>query len=467
METEKQKIIRSSEVRKIISDKGKATRERHSLMQAKTLKLKISQYNPKEVFDKLERLFLEAKWWYNDILSRDIFHDNLKRNYAVVKYIDSENILHYDLRNLELLGTNSRGAISEQIKSNIKSLSTLKRGGEKVGYIHYIKEIMSIPFKQYRKSKNHGIAGSFIILNSRHIQLAKIGKIKVDGLEQILVNKNDNFETTLKLLVDNGNISYNSYLIKDKNNDYYFVITIFKEHKIVSDKPIGIDFGIGEDTLTIYDGNSQNIGLKISFLIQKTDANLQRELSNKQKGGKNYLKTKAKLNKIIIKRTRTLDYIHNTIVSILTDYYGTIFIQDKGNIHNWQRLFGKQIEQISLGRLISKFEQKVNVVQIDRWLPTTKKCPFCNHIQDVPLNEKIITCEKCNHTIDRNIRGSINIYHEGLTLSNRDVKFQINACGDETSILLLLSEICNKLNLINEVNASIVYESGKVYENKH
>jgi len=86
-------IIRSPEIRKIISEKGKATRDRHSLMQAKTIKLKISQYNPKEVFDKLERLFLEAKWWYNDLLSRDIFNDNLKRDYAIVKYIDNDKVL--------------------------------------------------------------------------------------------------------------------------------------------------------------------------------------------------------------------------------------------------------------------------------------------------------------------------------------------------------------------------------------
>jgi len=365
-------------------------------------------------------------------------------------------VSNYDLRNLEFLGTKSRGAISEQIKSNIKSLSTLKKNGCKIGHLKYKKEIVNIPFKQYPKS--------FEILDFKHIRLVNVSEIKVDGLEQI-INNGDNFETTLKLLVDNGNISYNSYLIKDKNNDYYFVITIFKEHKIVSDKPIGIDFGIGNDTLTIYDGNSQNIGLKISFSIPKTDANLQREFSKKQKGGKNYLKTKAKLNKTIIKRTRTLDYIHNTIVSILTDYYGTIFIQDKGNIHNWQRLFGKQVEERSLGKLIYKLERKVNVININKWLPTTKKCPFCNHIQDVALNEKIITCEKCKHTIDRNLRGAINIYNEGL--SNRDVKFQINACGDEASTLQRLNEISLKLNSIDEVIVSIVNESGKIHENEY
>lgn len=453
---EKQNIVRSPEIRKIISDKRKETLDRHSKMFPKTIKLKISQYNPDDIFYKFEKLFLEAKWWRNDLLSRDIFNDNLKRDYAIVKYVDDEKIIHYDLRNLEFLGTKSRGAISEKIKENINSLHTMKLHGEKVGSIKYKKESFCVPFKQYKNS--------FEIIDFKHIYLSKIGKIKVDGLEQILVNKNDDFNLTLKFLVNGGNISYNSYLIKDKNDDYYFVITIFKEHKIISDKLIGIDFGIGEDTLTIYDGNSKNIGLKISFVIQKSNSekDTQNILSKKQKGGKNYLKTKEKLNKIIIKRTRTIDYIHNTIVSILTDYYGTIYIQDKGNIHNWQRLFGKQVEQISLGKLISKFEQKANVVQIDKWLPTTKKCPFCNHIQDVSLDIKIITCEKCNHIIDRNIRGAINIYHEGL-LSNRDVKFQINACGDETSTLQRLNKIVSQLNLINDVSASVVYESGKVY----
>jgi putative transposase len=46
---------------------------------------------------------------------------------------------------------------------------------------------------------------------------------------------------------------------------------------------------------------------------------------------------------------------------------------------------------------------------VDRWFPSSKTCSSCNHIQPMPLKERVFDCQRCKIKIDRDLNASINL----------------------------------------------------------
>lgn len=59
----------SCEKNRRIAEKGKETRQRHSTMNAKTYTLGMNKNMNNAKKEKLQQLFLQTKWMYNDIIS--------------------------------------------------------------------------------------------------------------------------------------------------------------------------------------------------------------------------------------------------------------------------------------------------------------------------------------------------------------------------------------------------------------
>ena len=71
------------------------------------------------------------------------------------------------------------------------------------------------------------------------------------------------------------------------------------------------------------------------------------------------------------------------------------------------------MQNSALGTLKSKLVSNPNVLVIDRFFPSTKKCPQCGAINEgITLSDRIFTC------------GSCGVINEGITLSDR-----IFTCG--------------------------------------
>ena len=59
-----------------------------------------------------------------------------------------------------------------------------------------------------------------------------------------------------------------------------------------------------------------------------------------------------------------------------------------------------------------------NLVKIDRWFPSSKRCSSCGHIvEKMPLNIRDWQCPKCGTHHDRDINASKNILAAGLAVS--------------------------------------------------
>ncbi len=46
---------------------------------------------------------------------------------------------------------------------------------------------------------------------------------------------------------------------------------------------------------------------------------------------------------------------------------------------------------------------------VDRWFPSSKTCHKCDHIQDMPLRERVYVCGSCGNIEDRDLNAAINI----------------------------------------------------------
>jgi hypothetical protein len=84
----------------------------------------------KQKREYLNRLFLEAKWLRNYIISRDdIFNESDKHTSVIVLNKDGEQ----EERDLKFLSSQMKQGILEQIKNDILGLSASKEKGRRVG----------------------------------------------------------------------------------------------------------------------------------------------------------------------------------------------------------------------------------------------------------------------------------------------------------------------------------------------
>lgn len=186
----------------------KATRERRKSQVCKsyTLKVDSSHLNKTQKYF-LNRIFIEAKWFYNHILNQENVFDSQirKNNTAQIKVID-----HFEARELKFLSSQMKTDLHERVCNAIKALSKLKQHNFSVGKLQFKPEINSIGLKQY------GVTWK-IEGNRIKIQGLKT-PIRVNGLKQIP----DACEFTCAQLVRKPSGYYNTRWLK-----YIKIIEIF------------------------------------------------------------------------------------------------------------------------------------------------------------------------------------------------------------------------------------------------
>ena len=221
----------------------------------------------------MERLFLEAKWFYNSILAtQDIFalpDDYYKTKQVMVKVKDS-----FETRKLGYLSSQMKQEILDRTKDSVRALSVLKHKGRRIGGLRFKSQVTSIPLKQY------GNTWKVQDRNHVNIQGIKQKRLRVRGLIQIP----EDAETTSAILIR-------------KHGDYYLHVTTFLP-KIAGasakekQRSIGVDFGI-TNQLTLSNG------VRVNYAVQPTTKlkRLQRELARRKRFGKNWCKTRVELEK--------------------------------------------------------------------------------------------------------------------------------------------------------------------------
>lgn len=412
----------------------KETKERRKEQICRSFVVKVDMSHlSQQKLEMLNRLFLEAKWFYNYAIANDPFGLDYKIKSAMVKVGDK-----FEERSLDVISSQIKQEMLYDIRDSIINLAKKRKTGEKVGKLKFKSYVQSIPLKQF--------GNTYKIIDGKYIKVQNIkGKIKVDGLNQI---------------PEYAEIA-NARLIR-KHDDYYLRIVTYtfktdlaeekKERTVPTDNSaIGIDFGIGRQ-LTFSNG------IFVEYNIQPTKRlkRLHHQLAKTQKGSKNRRKAISKLQKEYEKISNQKQDIKNKLVSFLKYNYQNVCFQDDP-VKAWQRIYGKKIMNTAIGGLISALKERTHTpIAVNRFFPSTKRCSVCHNVKDMQLNDRLYVCE-CGNVIDRDYNSALNILDKGFSpvpMEHRDFK--------PAETLAATLKMLGYFRTIPHVKASLVRETGSL-----
>jgi len=379
----------------------KETMNRRSSQSCFVYKVKIDESRlSKKQKEQLKMLFVEAKWFYNDILnySKENNISTYDTKSKIVNVLNKNKEI--ETRELKTIGSQMKQAILSGIESAIKTLSTLKKKGHKVGRLKYLSDYKSINLKQY--------GTTYQILNDKYMKVQNIsGKIKVNGLEQF---------------INDPDIEFANAKILNTPTGYYIAITCFKfKEKIIKKEYIGSEIGID---MGIKDAIVLSNGEKFKAFIGETERlkHLQRKLFKCKKGSNNRKKIIRLIQKEYQKIFNRKNDVANKIVNHILSYEN-VYMQDE-SLSAWKKFnFGKQIQHSILGRVKAKLINHPRVEVLDKFAPTTKYCPNCGNInKDITLKDRIYICPICSYQEDRDIHSANN-----MIIMTKIIKNQINS----------------------------------------
>ncbi len=211
-----------------------------------------------------------------------------------------------------------------------------------------------------------------------------------------------------------------------KSGEVYFSVLIDRPNKKLKAPTfviLGIDVGIKDFVTTSSGDTFKNIKIKRNNKAKL--AKLHKEVSRKIKGSENRAKAKLKLAKFYNRLNNTKEnYLHGVVNDLLNDNQ-VIAVEDlniSGMMKNHK--LARSIQELSLFRFKELLTYKASwygreVVTIDRWFPSSKRCSDCGWIKsDLTLNDREWVCEDCGVVHDRDINAAINIREEGKRIKN-------------------------------------------------
>ena len=394
-----------------IREHGKETREKHSTWKLTIIECKLNEKSfSKLQSEQLQMQFVEAKWLWNDWIGRT---DKQSQNYNEQFDTTKEKWQYKPLANQKVqvmtkdsafeerscshIGTQIAQDVINTLRSNIKTLSTLKKKGlQAPGSINYTSEITSLNLRQY------GITYSFP--TQKKIKIQGIKKpFRIRGLEQKM------YKIPVWEEFKNGNIDFANAKLVHKPTGYYVQITAFikpeiiptKENKI--NKALGIDFGCS-CSFTTSEGEYIDIEVEESEHLKM----LQKKLARQKKGSNSRYVTIQLIRKEYQKQTNVKNNKAKQTVAKFKQYE-TVVIQDE-QLQNWHKNgHGKAIQHSVLGRVKSELLKLPNVVILPKTVPTTKMCTKCGCCHDeLKIWDRVFKCD-CGIEMQRDLHAAKNM----------------------------------------------------------
>ena len=244
-------------------------------------------------------------------------------------------------------------------------------------------------------------------LINKRITLPKLKDIKIRGYRKTKEIKGRKINATIS-----------------KEINRYYVSVLYEEDleekNIIPKTIVGIDLGVKDLVITSFGEKYEN--KKYITKYEKKIKNLQKWLSKKEKGSKNYYKVKNKIKETYKKLKNARNYtIHKITKEIVSanDLIITENLQTKKLIE--KKKMSKYIADASLSEIIRQLEykskwQNKHFYQINTYYSSSQICSHCNakNKEMKDLSKRKWTCSKCNNENDRDINAAINIMWEGL-----------------------------------------------------
>lgn len=211
---------------------------------------------------------------------------------------------------------------------------------------------------------------------------------------------------------------------KTPTGKYYASILFAYQHHIEPVEPkdiLGLDYSMGELFIT-----SEGVSAEYPRYYRQALDQLKKEqkkLSKCQKGSKNRNKQRIRVAKRHEKvANQRKDFLHKLSRQI-TNATDAVCIEDLNMKALSQGLnFGKSVSDNGYGSFVSMLDYKLReqgkqLIKIDRWYPSSKRCSVCGKTKEtLLLSERTYHCGNCGITLDRDHNAAINIKNEGIRL---------------------------------------------------
>jgi putative transposase len=212
--------------------------------------------------------------------------------------------------------------------------------------------------------------------------------------------------------------------------DRYFVSLLVEEDIKQLDEreqSVGADLGLKEFVIL---STGEVVGNpKFFHKDEKRLAKAQRRHARKKKGSKNRAKARKKVARVHARiADRRRDFLHQLSTRLIRENQTVCVesLQVKNMVKNHS--LAKAISDVGWSEFVSFLSYKAewygrNLVKIDKWYPSSKRCFDCGHILDsLDLDVRVWTCPECGVVHDRDLNAAKNIRSVGLTV--------LNACGE-------------------------------------
>ena len=315
----------------------------------------------------------------------------LRKQFNAVKYDYARHCSHF--KNV----INSPYAVTEaafrDLGNAFKNFFRRLKNGEEPGYPKF-----------KRQSRSFSIRG--IKVKNDRVHITGVGWVRL---------KESNY-----IPITESGLKFSTYATISKRGGRWFVsVPVYRDVQVPkneSDLVLGIDLGI--KSLVVCSDYTVYENPKPLRQAQQKLRRLQRELSRRKKGGKNWHKTKRKLARqharIANIRKHTLHQISHDL--IVNKKPAVIVIEDlnvKGMTKNHH--LAQAISDAGFGELRRLIEYKaerngVKVIIADRWFASSKTCSRCGCIDsDLRLSDRTYRCAECGLEIDRDLNAALNL----------------------------------------------------------
>ena len=255
-------------------------------------------------------------------------------------------------------------------------------------------------FKSKRNEKQSFRLNGSILVESNHIKLPRIGKLRLTETNYIPINFKILFATV------------------SKRAGKWFVSVQMEvpdiEYSSVKNEVIGVDLGI-KNLATCSDRviykNPKALNNNLKKLKRK-----QRKLSRKRQGSNNYQRLKAKIAKLHYRISNIRkDNLHKTTSKIINENQVIVLedlkIRDMLKNHK----LAQAINDVGFYEFRRQIEYKAKwnkrkVIFADTYFPSSKICSSCGWKNDnLTLNDRVFTCKICSIKLDRDYNASLNL----------------------------------------------------------
>ena len=397
------------------------TKKRHSGMCCRVLEVKVDRSHlSKQDSKHMARLFDEARWFYNhcvEAAAGDLNAVDCKATTVQVKTPDG-----FEERDLVALSSQMRQGIKDRMWTNLKSLSTQKKQGTRVGWIRFTSVLNSVPLKQFGFTFD-------IYPDQNRIRLQSLKKrLRVNGLEQ----------------VKPGSEVGNAHLVR-RDGDYFLKVTTFEPK--AAEPPsaiIGIDLGC-ETQVTLSNGIKVQYAVPVSKHTRKLDHVVTRkrgDLPKNSKKTKKRLKAERARRKSLAREANRRRDIRNKIVHALVAKHAFVAFQTE-SVKGWMASgHGKKIAQTGIGGIISDLRSRSETpLEVGRFFASTQTCSGCGARQKMPQHIRVYDCPKCGLSMDRDVNAAKNMLVEGLKQIPAERRNPMPREGEASSVAGMLGQI--------------------------